>query len=108
VETQSVVKRRPKAIRDAIDYAKFYSHSHDAVTFDHVAGLIVNAKPVGTITGGEIADWLRSLKVSAITRNHYQRLIVLAFNFAVQRGYMTKNPVLARPSANIPQLTVHP
>jgi hypothetical protein len=53
-------------------------------------------QPVGTITGGEIADWLRSLNVSATTRNHYQRLIVLAFNFAVQRGYMTKNPVLAR------------
>jgi hypothetical protein len=53
-------------------------------------------QPVGTITAGEIADWLRLLKVSAITRNHYQRLIVLAFNFAVQRGYMTKNPVLAR------------
>jgi hypothetical protein len=53
-------------------------------------------QPVGTITGAEIADWLRSLKVSAITRNHYRRLIVLAFNFAVQRGYVTDNPLLAR------------
>jgi hypothetical protein len=53
-------------------------------------------QPVGTITGAEIADWLRSLKVSAITRNHYRRLIVLTFNFAVQRGYVTDNPLLAR------------
>src|SRR5215472_1549825 len=51
-------------------------------------------QPVGTITGEEIADWLRSLKVPAITRNYYRRLIVLAFNFAVQRGYVTDNPVL--------------
>jgi integrase len=47
---------------------------------------------VATITSAEIDDWLRSLKVSAVTRNHYRRLIVLAFNFAVQRGYGTDNP----------------
>ena len=52
--------------------------------------------PVDTITGAEIGDWLRSLSVSAVTRNHYRRLIVLAFNFAVQRGYMTENPLFAR------------
>jgi hypothetical protein len=53
-------------------------------------------QPLRTITGGEIADWLRSLNVSAATRNHYRRLIVLAFNFAMQRGYITDNPVFAR------------
>jgi hypothetical protein len=54
------------------------------------------AQPVGTISGAEIGGWLRSLCVSAVTRNHYRRLIVLAFNFAVQRGYMTENPLFAR------------
>ncbi len=55
-----------------------------------------DGRPVGAITSTEIEDWLRSLNVSAFTRNHYRRLIVLAFNFAVQRGYMTDNPVFAR------------
>src|SRR5262249_29254240 len=48
-------------------------------------------QPVAAITGAEIDDWLRSLPVSAVTRNHYRRLIVLAFNFAVQRGYAIEN-----------------
>ena len=51
-----------------------------------------DGRPVATITRAEIDDWLRSLPVSAVTRNHYRRLIVLAFNFAVQRGYATSNP----------------
>jgi hypothetical protein len=52
--------------------------------------------PVGTITSTQIDDWLRSLNVSAVTRNHYRRLIMLAFNFAVKRGYTNSNPVLGR------------
>ena len=51
-----------------------------------------NGQPVATITSAEIDDWLRSLNVSPVTRNHYRRLIVLAFNFAVQRKYATDNP----------------
>jgi integrase len=47
---------------------------------------------VATITTKEIDDWLRGLKVSAVTRNHYRRLIVLAFNFAIAGGYATDNP----------------
>ena len=54
------------------------------------------ARNLATITGEEIVCWLRSLNVSAVTRNHYRRLIVLAFNFAVQNGYVTGNPVFAR------------
>jgi integrase len=50
-----------------------------------------NGQPVATITSAEIDDWLRSLDVSPVTRNHYRRLIVLAFNFAVKRGYATGN-----------------
>jgi integrase len=51
-----------------------------------------DGKPVATITTGEIDDWLRSLPVSPVTRNHYRRLIVLAFNVAVKRGYAIANP----------------
>jgi integrase len=47
---------------------------------------------VATITTKQIDDWLRSLPVSPVTRNHYRRLIVLAFNFAVDSGYATSNP----------------
>jgi len=52
--------------------------------------------PVGTITSTQIDNWLRSLNVSIITRNHYRKLIMLAFNFAVQRGYTNSNPVFGR------------
>jgi hypothetical protein len=51
---------------------------------------------VETITSTQIDDWLRSLNVSVITRNRYRRLIMLAFNFAVQRGYTKSNPVFGR------------
>jgi len=50
-----------------------------------------DGKPVAAITTAEIDDWLRSLRVSPATRNHYRRLLILAFNFAIQRGYATSN-----------------
>jgi hypothetical protein len=55
-----------------------------------------NTHLVETITSAQIDDWLRSLNVSVVTRNHYRRLIMLAFNFAVQRGYTNSNPVFGR------------
>src|SRR6266436_1543138 len=58
---------------------------------------------VATITSAEIDDWLRSLKVSPVTRNHYRRLVVLAFNFAVQRGYATSNSAEKAAKAKEPQ-----
>lgn len=51
-----------------------------------------NGQTVATITGAEIDDWLRSLGVAPATRNHYRRLLVLMFNFAVRRGYASGNP----------------
>jgi integrase len=74
---------------------------HDGASVRHVSDLRsrlnifaaqFNGKPVAAITSTEIDDWLRSLNVSPVTRNHYRRLIVLAFNFAVRRGYATDNP----------------
>jgi hypothetical protein len=52
--------------------------------------------PVGTITSTQIDNWLRSLNLSITTRNHYRQLVMLAFNFAVQRGYTNSNPVFGR------------
>jgi len=52
--------------------------------------------PVGTITSTQIDEWLRSLNVSIVTRNHYRKLIMRAFDFAVQRGYTNSNPVFGR------------
>jgi hypothetical protein len=40
----------------------------------------------------EIDDWLRSLPVASVTRNHYRGLAVLAFNFAARNGYAVSNP----------------
>jgi integrase len=65
-----------------------------------------NGQPVATITSAEIDDWLRSLKVSPVTRNHYRRLIVLAFNFAVQRGYATHNPAEKTAKAKEPKTDI--
>lgn len=59
--------------------------------------------PVATITSAEIDDWLRSLPCSPVTRNHYRRLIVLAFNFALQRGYATDNPAKKTAKAKAPK-----
>ena len=55
-----------------------------------------DSDPVGTITSAQIDNWLRSLNVSIVKRNHFRRLIMLAFNFAVQRGYTNSNPVFGR------------
>ena len=38
---------------------------------------------VATITSAEIDDWLRSLPVGPVTRNHYRSVTVQAFNFAI-------------------------
>jgi integrase len=71
------------------------SHRHlsDLRSRLNIFGQKFNGQMVATITSAEIDDWLRALNVSPVTRNHYRRLLVLAFNFAIQRGYATANPV---------------
>ena len=51
-----------------------------------------DGRMVATITSKEIDDWLRSLPVASVTRNHYRGLAVLAFNFAARNGYAVSNP----------------
>src|SRR5215471_15459389 len=48
---------------------------------------------VKTITSAEIGEWLESLNVSTATREYDRGLVMLAFSFAVLRGYIKANPV---------------
>jgi integrase len=56
---------------------------------------------VATITTKEIDDWLRSLPVSPVTRNHYRQLVVLAFNFGVDCNYAKANPAMRAAKAKV-------
>ena len=47
---------------------------------------------VATITTARLDEWLRGLNASPVTRNNYRRVLIVAFNFAVQHGYATQNP----------------
>ena len=51
-----------------------------------------DGRMVATITSKELNEWLRSLPFSPLTRNHYRALVVLAFNFAVEQGYLLDKP----------------
>ena len=62
-----------------------------------------DGQPIATITTPSLDDWLRSLPVAPVTRNHYRRLIVLAFNFAVERGYAATNPAERTAEAREPK-----
>ena len=48
---------------------------------------------VKTITSAEIGEWLDSLNVSTVTRDYVRRLIMVAFSFAAETGYLKANPV---------------
>jgi integrase len=56
---------------------------------------------VATITGKEIDDWLRSLKVSPLTRNNFRTVLVVMFNYAIQRDYATSNPAESTAKAKV-------
>ena len=49
-------------------------------------------RTVSGITSAEVASWLRDLSVGALTRNNFRRVLVTAFNFAVENGYASANP----------------
>jgi integrase len=59
---------------------------------------IFNGKQIAEITSTEIDEWLRSLsdketgkRLSPITRNNFRRVLIVAFNFARNRGYCIEN-----------------
>ena len=58
-----------------------------------------NGKPVAEITAREVDEWLRALTsadagklVAPTTRNNFRRVLIVAFNFARERGYCAGNP----------------
>jgi integrase len=63
-----------------------------------------DGQPVAEITSPQIDQWLRSLSdretgkwLAPVTRNNFRRVLIVAFNFARERGYCIGNP--ARTSA---------
>jgi len=50
-------------------------------------------RPVASITGAEIDDWLRGLDLSPQSRTNYRRVLGLTFAYAVTRAYASTNPV---------------
>ena len=51
-----------------------------------------DGKNVSDFTNVEIDHWLRSLGVSAITRNNFRRALIVAFNFARANKFCIENP----------------
>jgi integrase len=58
-----------------------------------------DGKPVSELTSPLIDEWLRSLsdketgkRLSPVTRNNFRRVLIVAFNFAKERGYCVGNP----------------
>jgi integrase len=58
-----------------------------------------DSKRVAEITSPQVDEWLRSLsdkesgkRLSPVTRNNFRRVLIVAFNFARERGYSAGNP----------------
>ena len=58
------------------------------------AGKTFDDRPVSSIEGREIDDWLRALPLSTVSRNNFRKVLRSAFAFALDRGYLAENPVL--------------
>lgn len=53
------------------------------------------------VTGAEIDRWLRSLKVTGLTRNHFRRVIGTLCSFGLTRGWCLENPVTRLAKAKV-------
>lgn len=57
-----------------------------------------DGKPVAEITATEVDQWLRSMSddngtlLAPTSRNNSRRVLIVAFNFALKRGYCVSNP----------------
>jgi integrase len=67
-----------------------------------------DGKPVAEITSTEVDHWLRSLTdiktakpVAATTRNNFRRVLIVAFNFARERGYCVGNAAAKSAKAKV-------
>jgi integrase len=48
---------------------------------------------IAGISASRIDQWLRGLRVGAVTRNTFRRRLAVLFSFAKRRGYVTENPI---------------
>jgi integrase len=55
-------------------------------------GQTFDAVNVSDITSTAVDEWLRALEVGPTTRNNFRRVLIVAFNFARDRGYCVANP----------------
>src|SRR5215472_739400 len=69
---------------------------------------IFDGKAIAEITSTQIDEWLRSLsdketgkRLSPITRNNFRRVLIVAFNFARDRGYCLDNPATKTAKAKV-------
>src|SRR5262249_29209306 len=69
---------------------------------------VFDGKPIAEITSTELDEWLRSLsnketgkRLSPITRNNFRRVLIVAFNFARDRGYCVENPAAKTAKAKV-------
>jgi integrase len=72
-----------------------------------------DGKPVAEITSPQIDEWLRSRsdketgrRLSPVTRNNFRRVLIVAFNFARERGYCVGNPVEKTARAKVVETAV--
>jgi integrase len=79
--------------------------NHFSETFD--------GKAIAEITSTQIDEWLRGLsdketgkRLSPITRNNFRRVLIVAFNFARDRGYCLENPAAKTAKAKVIEGTV--
>lgn len=67
---------------------------------------VYGERTVAALSSVDIDGWLRALRVAATTRNNFRRVLIVAFNFAVQHGYCVTNP--AEASAKAKQIEAAP
>jgi integrase len=72
-----------------------------------------DGKPVAEITSTQIDEWLRSRsdketgkRLAPVTRNNFRRVLIVAFNFARERGYCIGNPAEKTARAKIVEGTI--
>lgn len=80
---------------DGVSDRYFHDLTNKVECFEKTFG----ERDVSSIGRVELDDWLRTLKtnkgkpVSALTRNNYRRVLVVAFNYAKFQNYCAENPV---------------
>ena len=120
LETRATLTELGLTIREALDYAIDYRRrSQKSATVATLIAEVIDARRkagrsdryledlenrlgrfrddfgeriVATITRDEIADWLHALKLSPVTVNNYRRILVVAFNDAIESKYAIENP----------------